>query len=357
MDTTDWTKAIAYLGGSPEEEQRLIHQFSAEIRKVVENATASHPGLMTRPQHAKQLAGIGRATFSIAETLPMDLKVGFLQPGQTYPALVRFSNAAGEVRPSDATPDLRGVAIRVFPNEGNTHDWLMTNAEEHHAKDAIEAMATTLAFAGESALSNALESLLGGESDESAAVDKITTIFDKAAGVRRLIFNIGIGDALHIVKTLSKQMKIPVESLATETFWSRAPIVIGNTAVKFLLRPQLSKNIDSPTPDDLHTELAHRLKAGPVIYDFCIQRFLNPIDTPIENARQPWKSPIEAVGSLTLLQQDIDDEVGISDGAKTEHMGFTPWNVNSPDFVPIGSMNRARKLVYESSASARHANV
>lgn len=356
MDTADWANAINYLGGSPEEEQRLIHQFSTDIRKVVENATASHPGLMTRPQHAKQLAGIGRATFAVTGEIPLDLQIGFLKPGKTYPALVRFSNAAGEIRSSDAVPDLRGVAIRVFPDIGNSHDWLMTNAEEHHAKDAIEAMATTLAFADESVMSNALESVLGHESDESTAIDKITTIFDKAAGVRRLIFNIGIGDALHIVKTLSKQMKIPVESLATETFWSRAPIVIGKTAMKFLLRPQLSKNMDSPTPDNLHTELAYRLKAGPVIYDFCIQRYLNPIDTPIENARQAWKSPIEAIGTLTLSQQDIDDDIGISDAAKTEHLGFSPWNVNSPDFVPIGSMNRARKMVYDVSASARHAN-
>jgi hypothetical protein len=32
---------------------------------------------------------------------------------------------------------------------------------------------------------------------------------------------------------------------------------------------------------------------------------------------------------------------------------FSPWNTNLDEFRPLGSMNRARKLVYHASAKLR----
>ena len=43
-----------------------------------------------------------------------------------------------------------------------------------------------------------------------------------------LIKHLGLKTAWHIANTLKKQMNLKVESLSSETFWSRAPIAIGN---------------------------------------------------------------------------------------------------------------------------------
>ena len=357
MKTTDaWKNDIRYLGGSIEKEQELILQFAKDIREVVLASAEERKGPPVRPQHAKQLAGIRRAEFRIDPNLAADLQTGFLQAGKVYPAIVRLSNAGGEVRASDAEKDLRGVAVRVLPDAGQAHDWLMTNAEEHHAKDAVEAMATTLAFAGESVLTNVLEEFFGDDANFASLARKLTNMADKISGIRRLVMSVGPGDALHILKTLSGQMKAPVPSLASETFWSRAPIAIGQVAVKYMLRPQAAKE-SGDTPASLHDELAARLRQGPVVYDFCVQRYLDPESTPIENARPAWNSPQEKIGELVLLQQDLGDAAGRSDDAFVDALAFNPWQVNTPDFVPVGSMNRARKLVYEASADAgkRHA--
>lgn len=351
---TNWRQDIRYLGGSAEAEAERIRQFAEDIRKVVSESVKDRESAPIRPQHAKQLAGIKRAEIRVAPDISADLCYGFLQPAKHYPAYVRFSNAAGEIRESDAETDLRGVAIRVVPDTGPVHDWLMTNAEEHHAKDAIEAMATTVAFAGESRLTDMLEDLFGEEASFPTLARKLTNLADKLSGIRRLLFQLGPADALHILRTLSRQMKLSVPSLASETFWSRAPLAIGEVAVKYLLRPQLPKS-DGPTPASLHDELAQRLRRGPVTYELCMQRYRDPESTPIENARLAWPTPQEKIAELVLLQQDLDDPTGWEDGAFVDQLAFSPWQVNTPDFVPIGNMNRARALVYTASAGGRRA--
>ncbi|MBK7873373.1 MAG: catalase [Saprospiraceae bacterium] len=157
---TNWQQDIHYLGGSAEKEEALIRKFAKDIREAVHASTQKRKAPPIRPQHAKQLVGIKRVEFRVSLDISADLQYGFLQPGLVFPAHVRFSNAAGEIRLSDAEGDLRGAAIRVLPDTGPAHDWLMTNAEQHHAKDAIGAMATSLAFARGSWGTSFLEALL-----------------------------------------------------------------------------------------------------------------------------------------------------------------------------------------------------
>ena len=45
---------------------------------------------------------------------------------------------------------------------------------------------------------------------------------------------------------------------------------------------------------------------------------------------------------------DIDSSAG-------EAMVFSPWNTTA-DLRPLGSLNRARRVVYQLSAAARHAS-
>ena len=349
---TNWQQDIRYLGGSAEKEAVLIRKFGEDIREAIRASARKRKAPPIRPQHAKQLAGIRRAEFRICPDISADLQYGFLQPDRVWPACVRFSNAGGVIRPSDAEGDLRGVAIRVLPDTGLAHDWLMTNAEQHHAKDATGAMATTLAFAQGSWVTDILEALWGPAATFPAPIRRVSGMADLLAGIRRLAFRMGPAETLHILRTLSRQSKRPIPSLTTETFWSRAPLAIGPVAAKYLLKPQLP-DAAGPTPDNLHDELAQHLRQGPVIFDLCLQRYRDPENTPIENARPAWKSPHEKIAELVLLQQDLNDVVGEADSRFVLAQAFSPWQVNTPDFVPIGNMNRARRLVYAASAMER----
>ena len=240
---------IKFLGGSKEKEREMIEQMAREVREVVESFSDKDTGARHRAQHAKMLAGIKNAEFRISSGIPDDLRVGFLKPGAMYPAIVRFSNARGFIS-ADSEEDLRGAAIKINPSEGAEHDFLMTNAEEHHAKDAFEAMSTSVAFSTEGALRQMLEA----DNKRIQAID----------GFIELAKRVGPIDAARIILTLKRQMKIPVESLATETYWSRAPLRIGEVIVKYLLSPVVQKAEPKESERSLGEELKRRLDQGEV---------------------------------------------------------------------------------------------
>lgn len=320
----DWQRDLRFLGGSRDAEQALIDRFESEIRAVARSHGVEN-GLIMRAQHAKMLAGFSTATFRIASDVPEDLRVGFILPGDEYGAEVRFSNAGGTVAGSDAEPDLRGVAVRVLlPNDEHI-DFLLVNANRHHARDAEEAMATITAFAVHGPLK------------------KLRRRF-------RLAAKVGLSTSARIARTLRTQISAPVESLATETFYSRAPLVIGTTAVKYRLEPDVQKS-QQPQPErDLGSELARRLESGDVKFAFQVQRYVDKVRTPIEDATVEWDSPFITIGELTIPRGSRTDAV-------LDRHAFNPWNVPSDDFTPIGSMNRARLRVYEASASLRAAGL
>jgi hypothetical protein len=245
---------IKFLGGSEEKEKELVQQMAQDVRQVVESLSDENHSVRRRAQHAKTLAGIKNTEFRVSSSIPEDLRVGFLQPGAAHPAIVRFSNAGGFIRADDAEHDLRGAAIKINPPEGAEHDFLMTNAEEHHARDAFEAMSTSVAFSTEAAL----RQMLHADNKAIQAID----------GFVELAKRIGPIDAAHIILTLKRQMKIPVESLATETYWSRAPLRIGEVVVKYFLRPVVQKVEPEESEKDLGEELKQRLEQIEVRFDF-----------------------------------------------------------------------------------------
>ena len=326
---------IKFLGGSEEREKELIDEMAREVREVVESLSAEINGVRVRhrAQHAKTLAGIKNAEFRISSGIPADLRVAFLKPGAVYPAIVRFSNAGGFVGP-DSQKDLRGVAIKINPPEGAEHDFLMTNAEEHHAKDAFEAMSTSVSFSTEGALRQMLE-----------ADNKAIQALD---GFIELAKRVGLIDAAHIILTLKRQMKIPVESLATETYWSRAPLRIGEVVVKYLLIPVIQKVPPRESANNLGEELKGRLERSEVRFNFQVQRYVNDDVTPLEDAREAWKSTPVTIAELVIPQQTL-----VEDMEFFENLEFNPWHLNTDAFEPLGSMNRARKRVYPSGVDAR----
>lgn len=316
---TEWRDEISYLGGSLKAEQALIARMEQDVRSVVRAAERTN-GKPMRAQHAAPHAGVRRAYVRIASRLPTDLQVGFLRPGAEYAAHIRYSSAASALS-HGPRPDLRGCAVRIVIGPNTIHDLLMANAERHHARDAWEATAAMWAY--------------GGHND--------------LIGLLRLVTRVGPGRALAIASVLREQTAIPVDSLASETWWSRAPYAFGKVALRFHLAPLAPKPRRLSARADLAGEFKARLKREDVRYDLRIQRYLDPARTSLNDASQAWLAPHETIAELVLPSQELRAE----DEAFVDGLAFSPFNVAGAEFEPLGSMNRARSRLYVASQSMR----
>jgi Animal haem peroxidase/Catalase len=325
------------VGGGSEQERIEFEALATDIMRVQlknRKAASAHgvPHAVNRAVHAKTTLAVDDAELAFLD-LPPDLKVGFAQSGAVFPAMVRFSNAAGIVRP-DADKDLRGVALRVTISRREQHDLLATNFPVSHARNAQQFVRFAVATAG-------------------GRVSQIT-------GIAGLLFSCGLRETVRMLHNVH-DARTTIGSIATETYWSRGAIAWGDTlAVRYLLKPAPDRP-DAPPPaqhdpDFLSHEAAERLAAGDIQFELFLQRFCDEKSTPIEDTAVQWSesvAPPVRVAVLTIRRRDL---VGIADVAEpvaAQSVDFNPWNTTD-DFRPLGNLNRARKAAYDASAAHRH---
>src|SRR3954452_2847836 len=279
-----WTEEFA--GGSPEAERREFEDLAWEIMKVqLKNQRAAGRDGVPRPVdrafHAKATLAVPDAELRFVDALSPELRAGFAQPGKAYPTVVRFSNASGTSQP-DTEPDLQGVALRVTVAPDEQHDMLMTNYPVSHARDARQFVSFATATAGSGAA--------------------------RVVGLVRLAVRCGPGETVRMLRNVTAARRRHVDSVATETYWSRGAIRWGESlAVRYLLRPApgtpAAPADQPPLPDRLSREAALRLTNGDISFELCIQRFRDPSSTPIEDTSMAWTeemSPPEPVAVLTI---------------------------------------------------------
>jgi catalase len=316
--------------------------------KALEMAQKRDPtAALKRGFHAK---GTGvRAKFQVRSDLPRHLQIGLFQPSATYAALVRFSNARGEVL-GDLDKDQRGIAIRLKTNQGESlspndkvdiQDFLMTNTPISFARNPNQFIEVG-------------EILLGG----------IGLV------IPRLVKKYGVREARRILGVFLAPL-ISFKPLQMNQYWSRTSYKFGGDAIRFLIRPaagskmwttgqQLRGVLRSLTQGTaqrehyLREKLMEALKEGEIRFDFCIQLFVDEQRTPIEDAYIEWKevdSPPIEIATLVIPKQDFDGELQ----SDMERMAFNPWNTS--EYVPLGLINLARKKVYDASALHRGASL
>jgi catalase len=322
-----------------------IQQMQIKAQEIARKRNPAIP--LKRGFHAK---GIGvRAKFHIHPDLPKHLRVGLFQPNAEYDALVRFSNARGEVL-GDLAKDQRGVAIRVktiqesvlpLNDNVNIQDFLMTNTPISFARNPVQFIEVG-------------EILLGG----------ILHV------IPSLIKKYGFTEARRILGVFLAPI-VSFKPLQMNQYWSRTSFQYGDFAMRFLIRPsQGSKTLSStqqlvgvlksvfqgvPQKDIYMRErLLEALKTDDLHFDFCIQLFVDEKKTPIEDAYIEWKesdSPPIPLATLIIPKQDFDEKLQ----EEMEHMAFNPWHTK--DHTPLGLINLARKKVYDASAVHRGAAV
>ncbi len=326
----------------------LVERIQQMQVKARERAQKRNPSAtLKRGFHAK---GTGvRAKFQVRSELPSHLQVGLFQPGATYDALVRFSNARGEVL-GDLSKDQRGVAIRLKTNPGeslsprddsNIQDFLMTNTPISFARNPVQFIEVG-------------EILLGGI----------------GGVVPRLVAKYGFKEARRILGVFLAPV-ISFKPLQMNTYWSRTSYKFGDSAVRYLIQPssgsktwstarqltEVLRSVTQGTPQREHylrEKLRQALREVEIRFDFCVQLFADEKRTPIEDAYIEWKesdSPPIPIATLILPKQAADPQLE----KDMEFMAFNPWNTN--ELTPLGLINLARKNVYDASAGHRGAQV
>ena len=322
-----------------------MQRMQDQAREMAQKRDRS--AMLKRGFHAK---GTGvRAKFQVRSDVPRHLQVGLFHPGNTYDALVRFSNARGEVL-GDLSKDQRGIAVRLKTNpseslsphdDSNIQDFLMTNTPISFARNPVQFIEVG-------------EILLGGI----------------GGVVPKLVKKYGFKEARRILGVFLAPI-ISFKPLQMNTYWSRTSYKFGDKSIRFLLRPsegmkvlstgaQLSGVLRSLRQGGaqkdhyLKEKLREALKEGDVCFDFCIQLFVDEEKTPIEHAFMEWKesdSPPIPIATLIIPRQELDSQLQ----EEMEHMAFNPWNTE--EFIPLGLINLARKNVYDASAAHRGASV
>lgn len=313
----------------PANDQEMI---DAIVEFQINLMKQSNPAL--RGQHPK-MHGCVRAEFRVLDNLDADLAVGVFAKPRSYPAWIRFSNAFS---PEDAAPDFHGMAVKLMDvpgeklgNEKQTQDFLMIDAPYFFAGD----VETLLHF---------MRQKIGLMMQGKTPPEQLQTL------------SVDFPDEVDRFLKTARRLPVPPTN---SNYWSCAPSLLGDLAVKYLAEPQTSEDDDSlndtadlDSPDFGRTSLTTRLapSAKPVVFDFKIQKQLSPDSEPVEDASVEWKTPTVKVAEITIDPQNFDTPEQNTFG---ENLSFDPWH-SLPEHRPLGGLNRARKVAYIQSSELRH---
>ncbi|AVH68978.1 catalase family protein [Nostoc sp. 'Lobaria pulmonaria (5183) cyanobiont'] len=283
-----------------------------------------------RKDHPKSHALVW-GEFKVEDNIPESLKVGiFVQP-KTYPIWVRLSNASPAQKrgklASDLDPDVRALAIKLLQVEGEkvlddeqeTQDFLLINHPVFFVRDA-------------QGFANLTKASVGQANEEE--LRSLQPTFEVLKAVT------------------SKQVANPL----LIQYWSTTPYKLGSVSIKFSVKPH-----QQDTPGSLPTSETYLREAvvdylsengKDAIFDFLVQLYVNDEKTPIEDPMQEWKeedSPFMKLATITVPAQKFDfkERKRLDEG-----LSFMAWHT-LPEHEPLGSVNLARKKVYQEIVKAR----
>jgi hypothetical protein len=260
--------------------------------------------------------------------------------------VVRFSNGESFNKP-DRKAQPRGIAIKLVGVPGPklledqkdavTQDFLATS---HSVTSTVRHVRQFIAF---------MESNI--EAEHARLPLQLPFILARKLGVpetARILI------ALVLTVVFGK-----VRSLATEHYFSPAPIKFGPYAVKFTVRPAEGTKpaTNRPLTDDfLREELTDRLRTGDLMFEFVVQFYVNERFTPIEDSSIPWKpehAPFVTIARLRIPKCDLSDPRTKALSEAVNRLSFSPWHATE-DHRPLGNVMRARKVAYQMSSDFRH---
>jgi hypothetical protein len=330
-------------------EEALVAETVASMGRVNQRVYAKHRhGL--RDAHAKS-HGIVKGELHVQSDLPDYLRQGLFAQARSYPVIIRFSSAPGDLL-SDRIPTHRGMAIKVIgvegpralPDDASTQDFLLVNSP-------------TIPFGNIQAYYKfqQFQEKQSTQPDPSEAKARL-----QARGGRL------VAKALE-----ATHRKLPplVELLAAnnnhilgETFHSMGVLRYGDYIAKLSAAP-LSASVraltNRPLPADAGPSILQELvidffRTQSATYELRAQLCTDLRTMPVEDASVRWpetESPHQAIATICIPAQDAysNERRVYADDV----LSFTPWHALAAH-RPLGSIMRVRVKAYEGSSIYRH---
>jgi deferrochelatase/peroxidase EfeB len=245
----------------------------------------------------------------------------FARP-RTYRCYIRFSNGNPVRTTPDGAPDLRGMAIKLFDVEGDKL------ADERGTQDFILA------------------------SDPRFFVKNLK---------QYARFLTSTGPAKIAAFPLLAQVFRSHENPLTIRYFSQTPYKCGPEVVKHCVVPvspgeepgTLKLTLDQMVlrgSNYLREAMAEALSRQDVTMRFMVQ--LKPDGADEDDATVEWLTPFTQVATIVIPCQEFRSALRM---AFAENISFNPWHAIKAH-APVGSINLARKRVYEEVARLRREN-
>ncbi|MFM8733544.1 MAG: di-heme-cytochrome C peroxidase [Phycisphaerales bacterium] len=316
-------------------EERVLPGEDALIQEFVDQTLArmriQYPegSEVRRDAHPKS-HGLVKARFEVADGLPPELRHGVFAAPKAFDALVRFSASGTEVS-SDTVKQAHGMAIKLLDVPG-----------ERALAD--EAGATTQDFV----MINYPTFLSRTVSDYSAFHAA------RAGGLPATEAFLKISP--EVLRAITGLNGSPFWNPLQSRYWSQTPYRLGPGAMKFSARPLGPPErpfTPEPSQDYLRDAMVKQVGAEEVVFEFLVQLQRDPVKMPVEDSLTEWQeadSPFVRVALLRIPKQDLSsgDDLKVA-----ENLSFTPWHALAEQ-RPLGGINRARKVAYETISKYRH---
>ena len=320
-----------------------------ETLTKISETTFAHSGHATRGVHAKS-HGVLRGEMTVLEKLSPGLAQGVFARQATYPVVMRLSTLPGDIL-DDAVSTPRGLAVKIIGVEGErlpgsegdvTQDFVLVNGPAFGAATAQKFLPNL--------------KLVAATTDRAEGLKKLVSAFARVTEALLEAF----GTKSSTILTLGGQ---PETHILGETFYSQAPVLYGPYMAKVAIAP-VSPALKALTgtavhlsgrPDGLREAVREYFATLGGEWEIRVQLCNDLQAMPIEDASVVWPetlSPFVAVARISVKPQDSwapAEVAAIEDG-----LAFSPWH-GLAAHRPLGSVMRARRATYESSARFRGA--
>ena len=305
------------------ESVRVITELQRKIHHENQQSGSDQERTKHRGAHAK---GLGCLTGDVA-VLPnasSDARVGiFSQTTTDFKAMVRFSNASPRVFDGDSKDEPRGMTLRIYGAQG-TKLFGDPNARQ------VDFLLTSLPIFPAQTVAD----------------------YNQLATNRAWYLLTHLRTALRVKSLLPTD----VNNVFALNYHTMGALKWGNNAAKLRMKSCQPKDDlgESGRRQDEQNFLFNNLSKSAKEKDHCftleVQLQKDPVKQPVEDATILWQeedTPFLPLARVTLQKQDISQLT-----TQCEAMEFNPWRTTA-EHRPLGSLNRARKAVYEATAKFR----
>ena len=284
-----------------------------------------------------------QATFQVHD-VPEAYRAGIFSTSGFLPAWIRFSNGRES---DDRKPDVHGMAIKLMDlpaNEGRTgdaapatQDFVLADHPVFFARDAMHFL-RFLGLKRELAVERA-------NAVQAGSIEAELTALDAAQRVR-------LGTEFPSLVGFFSVVTSPL----TREYFSQTPYQLGGRVVKHFVKPSSLNALKAEMPSAEHALRANMrqfltTEQHTARFEFGVEVQTDPAEMPIDDATKDWKSPEQVIlATITIPPQEFLSDVHRAFG---EGLSFSPWH-SLPEHRPLGSVNHARRDVYEDSSIARH---